>query len=255
MMAEAVPPTNPDRKSRLDDLLGRSTAERISGIDLRYSRIVKKLRLILPILAAILIVVVFVLAGPDDAAQIMDADKVLPGGEAGQNELVTPRFESQDGDAQPYSVTATRAFQKQGANVIELEKPVADMTLKDNTWLALKANDGEYNQENQKIHLKGNVRLFHDEGYELVTDAVDIDIKNQTAQSDQPVRGHGPVGRIKASGFEAQSSADLLRFKGPAKLTVYSEGESNLLEPAAPAPNTAPDTKPDTFAPILTETP
>lgn len=234
---------SPAGRSRLDDLLGRHPGEGITGIDLRYSRLVKRLRLLLPVFAAILAVIVFIVAGPEDINKPVSIESLEP--QVGKNELVTPRFESQDENAQPYSVTANRAYQKsEDLNVVELEDPVADMTMKDDTWLALKAQKGEFLQDQQKLSLTGNVRLFHDQGYELLTDQVNIDIPKQTAISTVPVRGHGPVGRIKAAGFEARGDASTLRFTGPAKLTLYpDQGRAKPLQPVetiSPALSTIP---------------
>ena len=65
--------------------------------------------------------------------------------------------------------------------------------------------------------------MFHDDGYELTTEQVDLDIISQTAHSDTPVSGHGPAGTISSSGLDANGKTGTLIFTGPARMTLHTE--------------------------------
>lgn len=186
----------------------------------RHSSIVRRLRLVLPLAAVAIVVVMFVWSDMDEAVEPVRREEISPQ-TVGKNELLKPKFQSEDSNRQPYTITADKAFQEaEDLDRVILDKPVADISLKDGSWIAIKASDGEYLQSAQKLTLKGNVRLYHDDGYELNTDTVDLNIKDQTARSSAPVSAQGPAGIIKGSGLEAAGQSGIVIFTGPASLTL-----------------------------------
>lgn len=185
-----------------------------------YSRFVRTMRLMLPLAAAGLIGLVIAWPDVEDTFEAIPKENILPQN-IGQNELINPEFKSRDEKAQPYVVTASRAFQSaRDMNIILLETPEADITLNSGAWLAAKADDGVYRQEAENLILNGNVRLFHDKGYEMTTERMLVDLLNRKAVSDRPVYGQGPAGTIEASGFQAVSDTNHLIFTGPVKLVM-----------------------------------
>lgn len=210
----------PSKSSRLtgfihsdDDALAKTLS------DIKRSTSVKKLRLFLPLVAGLIVVVMFVWSDMESVAPPQRKDKIAPQS-VGRNELLNPRFESEDSSQQPYTITATKAFQNTGnLNLIMLNKPVADIALKNNAWLAIESDQGEYEQVKQNLMLQGHVKLFHDQGYEMLTDKVQIDILSKTAVSTTPISGHGPAGTIQAQGMTADGNSGVVSFKGPATIT------------------------------------
>jgi len=59
-------------------------------------------------------------------------------------------------------------------DIINLQKLIADMTLKDGTWVALTADHGIYHRDSGTVDLSGNVTLFHDTGLSFQTDAATV---------------------------------------------------------------------------------
>jgi lipopolysaccharide export system protein LptC len=104
--------------------------------------------------------------------------------------------------------------------MVLLENPKGDITLKNGTRLAAEAEKGTYSQQTEKLLLEGHVRLFHDDGYELVTEKMLVDMQSQQAWSDREVSGQGPAGSIKATGLEADMGKGKLIFTGPVKLVL-----------------------------------
>lgn len=188
----------------------------------RHSSVVRRLRLVLPLIAVALVVVMLAWTDMDGPVEPVRREEVAPQ-TVGKNELLNPKFQSEDTKKQPYTITADRAFQEsEDLDRVILDKPVADIALDGGSWIAIKATDGEYLQSEQKLNLKGNVRLYHDAGYELNTDAVDLDISAQTAHSSTPVSGQGPAGTIKGAGLDATGQNGILIFTGPASMTINS---------------------------------
>lgn len=196
-----------------------------------YSRIIRRVRLILPILALIIVGVIFTWGNMNDT-RVMPVQNQNQNQNQGQgqgqtqaditkNELTSPRFESRDEKAQPYTITADRATQSRDQDdLIELENPVGDILLNDGHWLALKAQSGRFSQDSQHLDLTGNVQIFHDAGYQMNTEKLFIDLKANHATSDAMIEGHGPAGTLKATGLKADRTAQTLRFFGPARLTL-----------------------------------
>ncbi len=152
-----------------------------------------------------------------------------PSPQISKNELTNPRFESKDSRGQPFTITAQKAVQGQDNDgVLELEKPVADILLKSGAWLAISAEHGAYTEEVQSLKLQGDVRLFHDTGYELKTAQLDLDMLEAKAISNQDVYIQGPAGTLTAKGLKGDQTIGKLSFTGPAKLTLYDAGNMSL---------------------------
>lgn len=188
-----------------------------------YSRTVRGLRIALPLLAAGIAGLLMVWPRVETTMETLPREAVVPSSDpaVGANELLNPRFESRDKKNQPYSVTAARAMQSANdPKLVLLDKPMADITLEDGTWLAAEAVKGSYRQEEETLLLEGHVRLFHDDGYELLTEKILVNIGGEEAWSDVPVRAQGPAGTIDATGLTASGPQQKLVFTGPAKLVL-----------------------------------
>jgi lipopolysaccharide export system protein LptC len=188
----------------------------------RYSRFVRGARILLPLVAAG--VVGLLLAWPrlQPTVEAIPREAVLPQEpQVGRNELLNPRFESRDDKDQPFTVTAARAIQSEtDPQLVLLDKPMADIALKDGAWLAAQADKGSYRREEEKLLLEGAVKLFHNDGYELKTEKMLVHIGTREAWSDDPVHAQGPAGTIDATGLTANGVTGKLIFTGPAKLVL-----------------------------------
>lgn len=220
-------PGDQQKQSRLSGFI-HSDDEAVSRTmsSLRRSTSIKKLRLALPLIAGAIVVFMFVWSDMESVAPPPRKEKVAPQS-VGRNELLNPRFESEDDNQQPYTITAKKAYQEsENLDRVVLDKPVADISLKDGAWLAIEAEKGEFGQLKQTLTLQDKVRLFHDDGYEMTTDSVDMDIINEKAISTSPVQGQGPMGNIKSQGLIADGKTGIITFQGPATLTINQKTEA-----------------------------
>lgn len=187
------------------------------------SQLIRKLRITLPVIAVCILFSVLVFSDRKDPIEARPIEEIIPH-EMGKNELINAKFETQDQNERPFSITSERAFQEDdNSNNINLEKPKAYMRFDDGTHISLKGENGIYQQEEQLLHLEGDVRFLHNDGYEILTTTVDINIEEQTAVSNTPVTGKGPTGDITASGLIANGQTAVFIFKGPATLTLTQE--------------------------------
>lgn len=210
------------------DLLVRSreSEEKRAHKTRRSSRLVRGIRLVLPVVAlAILVVLVF---WPEGSGPIkaVPRDQVSPQ-TVSRNELVNPVFHAESGDSQPYTITADKAVQnRDDMDLIRLEQPRASINLKGGRKVDMQSVSGAYDQKSGLLKLGGTVKVADDTGYELQTEQMDIDINGQVLRSDRAVSGQGPAGQISAQGLEADTKTDKVIFKGPATLILKQDKDS-----------------------------
>ena len=188
-----------------------------------YSRFVNFMKFVLPALA--FIVIALIAAWP----QINNSDlgfrigvtlMKLTGDE--NPSMINPRYIGTDSDNQPFSITADLARNINDDNMrVNLVMPKADITLGDGTWVVLTANDGIYYKEQNKLELKGAVNLYHDSGYEFLTERASIDLETGSAKSHGPVKGQGPFGHVNASGFHMIAKGKIIYLLGKSKLVLF----------------------------------
>ncbi len=196
----------------------------------RHSAVVRSMRLLLPIAALAVIVVIMAWKSDNTPVTAIPREEISPQ-TVSQNELINPKFQSEDNSGQPYSITADKATQNaEDMNTLFLQKPIADMTLNSGDAVSLTATNGEYKQEQKGLSLDGDVTVHHNSGYEIQTEKMNIDVTGQIITSDTPVTGHGPQADISATGLNVNGNSKIVIFNGPAKLILHKE------DPTAPAP-------------------
>lgn len=208
--------TGTSRKHRLSQL----GTERRPGNNRLYSRYVRLLRLVLPLIAIGIIALIMTWPRIEDTMEPIKKEAVVPL-TVGKNEVISPRFESRDEKQQPYRITADIAVQSPtDQDIVFLEKPAADITLNSGAWLAVKADKGAYRQHDERLLLEGTVEIFHDAGYRLLTEKMLVNLQTGKVFSETPVRASGPAGTLNAVAMEGNNTDGLLIFKGPVKLVL-----------------------------------
>ncbi len=200
----------------------------------RHTRMVVTMRLALPALAAVLLacLALWTRFGGDSGLFRLTLD---PGHaeEFSSLTMSNPHFEGVDQQQRPFSVSAQKAIQMdKTGDVMELEAPEADVTMDSGAWLAINADSGRFMRMAQKLDLDGAVSLFHDQGFELHTSDVRIDLAASSAHTDRPVQGQGPSGNMTAEGLDLFDGGKRIVLLGHAHLFIY--GGDQLTE--APKP-------------------
>jgi lipopolysaccharide export system protein LptC len=187
----------------------------------KWSRFVRRMRLILPVIALALFAVVFVWSDVQRNNILPSIDAAKMPTNVGQNELVNPRFESVDEKNQPFTITAKRAVQnKSDEQLVMMDEPLGDMKLNSGEKISVRADRGSFRQDSKILLLRGKVQLDHDKGYQLETEELDIDLMQNTALSKVDVAGHGPDATLSSKGLEGSSENGRIVFNGPAKLIL-----------------------------------
>jgi lipopolysaccharide export system protein LptC len=198
------------------------TARRLSRPSIGYSRFVSWMKLLLPAVAIGLLLLVVawprIQSGLD---RLRLSFTRLDLSEARDLRMVNARFSGLDKRHRPYVLTADVARQMPDRNdLMALEGPKGDITLQNGAWLAITSFTGVYLTQGQLLDLFGDVKLFHDRGYELTTDTAHIDMVAGTADGHDPVQGQGVFGDITSEGFQLLDHGQTIIFTGKAKLHI-----------------------------------
>ncbi len=186
----------------------------------RYSRFVSVSKMLLVALTLLLLATVVVLPlMRGDASGMRIAFTATEETEASKPVMINPRFQGEDNKGQPYLVTAEAAVQPD-KNTIDLSAVSADMTFKDQSWMLVNAKRGRLNLDAEELQLDGDIKLFHDGGYEMSTERVLIDLGKSQARGDTPLQGQSAMGSITAGSFSAFDRGSQLVFHGPVKVVI-----------------------------------
>ena len=191
-----------------------------------FGRFSGMIKLVLPAAAALILGLL--LAWP---AIVPRQETVLPPmpemtGSGGEEARVRNlQFSGFDKNARPFTITAEEGIQPEpGGDAVILERPNADIGLKDGAWLAASADRGYYDRKTEQLELDGSVNLLHDKGFELKTEKANVDFKNGIAWSDEDVEATGPQGIIRSEGLQVLDKGRRVIFTGRSHLTVYPSG-------------------------------
>ena len=197
----------------------------------RRIKVVAAMRLILPATAALLLAMLALWSrfGLDTTSFRLSMDSI------DLNSLDTlamsnAHFEGMDDKNRPFSISAEKATQvTQDADTIDLTQLQADMTMTDGAWLSLTSDSGRLQRSKELLDLLGQVNLFQDQGYELHTRDVNIDLSRNSAIGHSPVQGQGPSGEVTAEGVLVLNSGERIVFLGHTHIVFYGDSQMSAV--------------------------
>lgn len=227
-MAETVPQAivtpapapAPGRKPQPPRLSGRNS----------YSLFVSSMKLVLPALAAalVLLVIAWPQLVPDVTRSGLDFAKFARD-QAKTLNMLNARYSGVDENNQPFTVAADLATQApDNENVVELQHPKADIRTTEGDLVALSARLGHYDREVETLDLTGKVLLTHDKGFDIVTETATVNLKDGSAAGDSAVSGQGPSGELQAEGFRLRERGQIIIFTGKSRLLILPDAKEGL---------------------------
>ena len=197
----------------------------------RRIKVVAAMRLILPATAALLLAMLALWSrfGLDTTSFRLSMDSI------DLNSLDTlamsnAHFEGMDDKNRPFSISAEKATQvTQDADTIDLTQLQADMTMSDGAWLSLTSDSGRLQRSKELLDLLGQVNLFQDQGYELHTRDVNVDLARNSAIGHSPVQGQGPSGEVTAEGVLVLNSGARIVFLGRTHIVFYGDSQMSAV--------------------------
>lgn len=194
-----------------------------------YGHFVSVMKVVLPSLALVLTAAVVVwplIWGQENGAR--HGVLVASGEDVDRMRMLAPSYAGLDEKAQPFTVTAEEMVQADpDVPRIDLVEPKADILMGDGTWAFVNAETGVYDQMGQLLELRSAVNLFHDQGYELRTEAASFDLVAGDAFGTAPVEGQGPFGTMAADGgFQLLDRGARVMLLGRSRVTIRLDGDS-----------------------------
>lgn len=189
----------------------------------RYSRFVAIMKRALPLAAAALLaaVLVYALQPRQEKGQRVAMSFQRLGIVNDDLAMMKPRLTGTDDEGDPYTVTAEEAIQdRSDAKRAALKTVQADMTLKGGSWIDTQAPRGILDARNRHLELLGGISVYSDSGYELHTEAAQVDMRSAIIGGDRPVAGQGPFGTFRADKFRIDRRARLVFLHGNVHMTI-----------------------------------
>ncbi|MEM1398074.1 MAG: LPS export ABC transporter periplasmic protein LptC [Pseudomonadota bacterium] len=223
-------------KSRLDNL---PSAPRVTGAEAAaHSRQVRRLRIILPSLAVVLVCIFFANTRNDRPEDVF-LDQ-LTNIEAMSEELrmANPHFSGVDADGTPFDITASSATQISTDNkTVELNQPKAVSGTDGGEQSTISAKTGKFNSDENMLELTEDVvfeRRLGSDSYVMRTSSATFNVDQDTVESNVGVEGDGPRGsRIKADRMTANNETQKAVFEGNVAVRIYPKREEEANKGAA----------------------
>lgn len=188
-----------------------------------YSRFVSAMKYMLPVIAGAVLVIVVVYSGMFDreARKINQTGNAAP--QSQDIQMANPKVTGVDTSGRPYVVTAEKALQSNDKpGVMALDKLQADLKLDDKgNWVSASSPAGVLDTDTHMLTLSQKFDVYTSWGYEFHGTSADIDFKQGTLRSSEPVHGHGPSGTLAANSMAADQNSDMIHFVGDVKVTVF----------------------------------
>lgn len=191
-----------------------------------YSRFVTVMKVVLPLGAAVVIILVFSWSRFYDMPERLQigAATFSVSEAASGHRMINARYSGTDRNRNPYTLAAESIVQqKSDPDRITLNGPEADFTTGAGAWVAVSASSGKFAREAQQVDLQGDVSFYHDSGYQFQTGAATIDFGEAIAWGTSPVTGRGAWTDMEAAGFRISRDENQLEFAGPARLVLFPD--------------------------------
>lgn len=205
-----------------------------------YSRLVRWLKIALPVLGLALLSTIFLLprdSGFDGGVVRNSADLLA----LGQGLTVSrPRISGATEAGEPFVVQAERATPDgPDPSEVELDGVTAEFAQAEGREIRLAADVGRLRPRAQTLSLQGAVRIETSDGYLVLTERLEADLKAGEVVAPGPVEASGPQGSIAAGAFRgrratAQGDAPALGGPSPGDYLEFDGGVRVIWRPARP---------------------
>lgn len=189
------------------------------------SRLVKRLRLALPICALVLVAAFFFNTRSNSVDEAFLDDFKDISASAEELRMASPRFAGIDDNGRPFEITANAALQNTSVkDVVELDQPRAVQGETAESTIVT-ADKGVYRSDTNILELREDVTLQHDVGadtYIFRSPAATVSIKDEVVTSDAGIGGEGPDGRaLQADRMKAYNAEGRVVFEGNVRMRIF----------------------------------
>jgi lipopolysaccharide export system protein LptC len=203
--------------------VGRGNSDRAFRAARRHSRVVRTLRVAIPLAVALAFTVIFLLVYFNPLRMLaklpVDIGSLVVAGT--KITMEKPHLSGFTSDARAYELSADMAKQDvTKPDIIELRNIRAKVQMQDKSMMELSAATGLYDSKGETLKLDQDILLSSSTGYRGRLSEAMIDIRKGHVVSTQPVEVEMLQGTLNAKGLEIVDSGDLVRFDGGVSLTL-----------------------------------
>ncbi len=186
------------------------------------SRLIRRIKLILPSLAAVLLGLLIFIPHLEQAKDAVHIDITLPQkGELEKLHMEDTNFYVTDRSNKVNNFTADNIDETApGSKLIKLTNPKGIIPTAKGPWYNIEAPIGYYDQNKQTLRLEQNVDVIYSDGMMGKTQAMTYDFKTETAVSTTPTHADGTFGSLDSQGFKFYNTKDLIIFTGKTHIVI-----------------------------------
>ncbi|VAV96823.1 hypothetical protein MNBD_ALPHA01-792 [hydrothermal vent metagenome] len=145
--------------------------------------------------------------------------------------LIQPRYVGIDKNNNPVNISAETAFRKSNDDKdYYLKNLLADMKMSDGTAIEVRATNGMFDADEQKIILDGSVSIITESDFYLATNQAIFFINQKISTGQNGMTGATPFGVLRADGFNVDVDQEIIRLKGNVRLHFDPEKPIELPE-------------------------
>jgi lipopolysaccharide export system protein LptC len=222
-MNRVIAARNDPQTARAYWTMSRGDSARAFQAARRHSRVVRILRIAIPLAVVLGFTGIFVITYLNPLRLLAKlpidiGDLVVSGTKI---TMEHPRLSGFTRDARAYELSADAAKQDlTKPNQIELRNIRAKVQMQDKSTIELSATVGFYDSKAETLKLDQNIVLSSTAGYRGQLSEALIDIRKGYVVSEQPVAVEMLQGTLNASRLEIVDSGDLVRFDGGVNMTL-----------------------------------
>jgi len=130
-------------------------------------------------------------------------------------------FQGIDSLNQPFFLQAKK-YQKiiNDQNKLLVEKPHAEIHLKEGKWLSVVGEEGIFDLEKLTLELIGNVLFLHSDGQQIDTNNAIIDLKKGKIHGNKKIFGKSETINFSSNGFELNKTGKVFQLLGKSKIKI-----------------------------------
>lgn len=181
----------------------------------RHSRLVRTLRIAIPIAVVASLTVVFLVTYFNPLRMLaklpINMNNLVVSGT--KITMENPRMSGFTKDERAYEFSAEAAAQDlTKPDIVELRNIHGKLQMEDKSMMEMSADVGTYNTKLETLKLERNIVLSSSTGNKGRLSVAEVDVKKGNVVSDQPVELEMLQGKLNANRLEIVDSGDLVRF-------------------------------------------
>lgn len=207
--------------------MSRGDSERAFRAARRHSRLVRFLRIALPVAVVLITVGMSLLTWLNPLRMLATLpvninDLVVSGTKITMEQ---PRVNGFTKDQRAYEFTAEAAAQDlTKPDIVELRNIVAKVEMEDKSTMNMRAATGVYDTKKEMLLLQGNILLTSTNGNTGKLTEATVDVRKGNVTSDRPVELEMLQGILNGNRLEVIDSGTLVRFHGGVHMTLMLNG-------------------------------